>query len=125
MADDPPSLQDIIAHFGIRGMKWGVRRADPSSSVAPSEDSAKATELRQKIRVGGTKSLSNTELQQVITRLNLETQYAGLREREPTKLSSGHNAVKKILGVAATISQIHTVVKGPLGQAIAKRLTKQ
>lgn len=125
MTEKPPSLQEIIMHFGIKGMKWGVRRADPSSASTPSEDSAKATELRQKIKTSGTRSLSNTELQTVITRLNLETQYAGLKEREPSKIASGHNTVKKILGIAATVAQVHTVVKGPLGQAIAKRLMKK
>ncbi len=71
MADN--SFESILAHFGIKGMRWGVRSKN-SESGSSDHESAKAAAA--KIKKGGTKSLSNRELQELVTRLNLERQYS-------------------------------------------------
>lgn len=70
-------LDDVLAHYGIKGMKWGVRRANPSgsSSSESSSDAKRAVELKTKVAKGGINSLSNKELQDYVTRMNLEKQY--------------------------------------------------
>lgn len=78
---------DFLEHFGVRGMKWGVRKnADGSHGTkrqqaklrkVRSEASTDADEAGMafgKLKRGGIHTLSNKELQTVITRMNLEQQ---------------------------------------------------
>jgi len=65
-------VEDILTHFGVKGMRWGVRRT--SSQIHG--DSASATASAKKARKHGSQSLSNKELQDLITRMNLEQQYS-------------------------------------------------
>lgn len=69
------TLEDVLAHFGVKGMKWGVKRT-PSQGGAGSEDHNKAEAAKAKVKSGGIKSLSNQELQDFVSRVNLETQYS-------------------------------------------------
>lgn len=86
-----------IKHYGIKGMKWGVRRKDPSASTATdvevkkvpgkkvqtsggknqpvSDDAVKTAISRQKAKSSSTDSLSTKELQELVNRMNLEQQY--------------------------------------------------
>lgn len=62
-------------------MRWGVRQSNSSgdSKSSGSDDHKSATAIKQKTKKGGgTKSLSNKELQDLITRMNLERQYQQL-----------------------------------------------
>lgn len=66
--------ENILKHFGVKGMRWGLRRT-------PAEihgDHAVADAARKKAKKHGTKALSNKELQDLITRANLEQQYSRL-----------------------------------------------
>jgi hypothetical protein len=80
--------EEFLAHYGKRGMKWGVRNSSRSSSGgAPkppkSHDATNVEASLAKMKAGGTKSLSNKELQDVVTRMNLEQQYSRLRPKGP------------------------------------------
>ena len=101
---------DEIEHYGVKGMRWGVRRdpgarssrelarrekrpaqevvAHPTIGLTkkakarvptqggedhpPSEDAIKVAQVKAKLRKSGTAALSNKELQDLQTRLNLE-----------------------------------------------------
>lgn len=75
--------EEILEHFGIKGMKWGVRRSNPSAE--PSSDAARSDAAVSKLRKDGLKALSNEELQTVVTRLNLEQNFNKVRPRTATE----------------------------------------
>lgn len=115
------TVSDIIAHHGVKGMHWGVRRTRAQLDAA-SEDFRTSSAHRSKAKeAGGTHALSNQELQTVITRLNLEQQYNRLTF-EPSKLQKGQKAIKEILGVGKTIQEVHSFVNGPLGKSVKNEL---
>jgi hypothetical protein len=92
-------IDEFLAHFGVKGMRWGVRRrrTGASSSAHPSgpvsSDAAKAARLKTRVSQHGTQSLTNAELQTLVTRLNLETQHGRL---DPRKVNAGQAFVTDV-----------------------------
>lgn len=85
---------DELQHHGIKGQKWGVRRfqnADGSLTTA-GKQRASATKKRTDAKNLGT--LTDAQLKQKITRLQLEKQ---LRELTNAELNSGRVYAQKIL----------------------------
>jgi hypothetical protein len=117
-------VRDVLAHHGIKGMKWGQRKSRSSSgdshkpSGPVSSDHAVAEAHKSTINKHGTKALSNNDLQQLITRMNLEQQHRNLSSQSPSKFKKGHNHVKTVLSVAKTLNDIHNTVNGPVGKAV-------
>lgn len=93
-------VDDILEHHGIKGMHWGVRRAERTSSVSTSqkpgkktvrtegghnisahEDAIKAAVAKQKAKKSGVVALSNPELKQLVERMNLEQQFNRLSSK--------------------------------------------
>lgn len=89
-------VADILQHFGVKGMHWGVRNSTPGSA-----DHERAQAVGHLIKSGGVRSASNEELQTLITRLNLESQHARLTA-QPSRVEAGHNFIKKALGITKT-----------------------
>lgn len=102
---------EFLEHFGVRGMKWGQRKDKGNSAVAaiedtslkvkaspgkievsggrgrmPHDDAVQAAAYRQIVKASSTHALSNKELQSLVTRINLEQNYA--RAVAPTTGSS-------------------------------------
>ena len=92
---------DFLEHYGIRGMRWGKRKAsaDGSSEIsvvakpkpAASSDAIKTSEFKERAKAGGAASLNTKELQELVLRQNLEQQYEKLN---PAPVSAG----KKLMG---------------------------
>lgn len=95
----------VLAHYGIKGMRWGKRKGGDSSSSKSSSttsnkepestDYSNAKKHSERAKASGTKSLSNKELQDVVTRMNLEQQYSKLNGGP--KKSRGQDYVKKMM----------------------------
>ena len=121
----------VLSHYGVKGMKWGVTRTASqlaraaqqrrSDSVAakkaaaePSEDFKRTLPSRSK----PVSALSNQEIQDLVTRLNLEQNYARLTAESNVKTASavtrgrkyatklivdvGQEQVKRVARAAAT-----------------------
>jgi hypothetical protein len=96
---DPNFDIDVyLMHFGVKGMRWGVRK----ERGEPSEDHAKAVELKSKVKAsGGVHVLSNDELKQLNERLNLESNYSRL---DPAEVTAGQKALDHLLGVGGNVA---------------------
>jgi hypothetical protein len=134
---------DPIVHYGIKGMRWGVRRRDGGSGGGPqpvtvrvkpgkgivkvkggsgqlpSEDAVNAAAYKQKAKASGTAALDNKELQSLVQRMNLEQQYAKLAAQQNVK-SKGRKFTEAI--IKAEGSYFITGKKGPTTQLVEKAL---
>ena len=99
-----------LEHFGVKGMRWGVRR----KSGPPSGDAKTADKLSQKVKAGGTKTLTNKQLKQYVERMRLEKQY---KELAP---ESTRRKVGKFVG-----DLMLTTGKAEVGKLVANQAGKQ
>jgi phage gp16-like protein len=109
-------VEELLSHYGVKGMQWGKSK-DRSSTEATVEstlsrrgkakvkakggerhpasaDALKVAGSKQKLKKSGTDALSNKELQELSTRMNLEVQVNRLNKE--TK-SSGQKFVSKLI----------------------------
>lgn len=101
--NESPTVEDFLAHYGVKGMRWGHRKAESRSSTVtviktpgkkvrtsgghdlpPSADAIRTAKLRQKARASSTHSLSDNELKDLVKRMNLEQQYKDLASKDLT-----------------------------------------
>lgn len=105
-------IEDIIAHYGVKGMKWGKRKGDRPRTVtvtaAPgkrakasggynrvaSADAKAAAKLKQKAKASTTDALSNKELKALTERMNLEQRFSELNAKNA---SAGKKFVAQLL----------------------------
>jgi hypothetical protein len=93
-------VDDILAHYGIKGMKWGVNRTREQID-SDSPDVKNVKEAKAKIKTNRTTDvLSNKELQSVVTRMNLEQQY----DRLTTGNANGKSFVEKLTKQGKTVN---------------------
>ena len=108
-----------LYHYGVPGMKWGVRKSSYSSSKGKNRFSkkklkkkAKAAKIRFQNTTGSRNSkavkayrkkdinrMSNKDLQTAINRMNLEKNYRSLTKRD---LMLGNKVVKDVLAYGGT-----------------------
>ena len=102
---------DELYHYGVPGMKWGVRRDRRSKGFKRTvSKKAKAAKIRFQNTTGSRSSnalkayrkkdinkMSNKELQTAINRMNLERQYRNLTSRD---FQMGSKIAKNILTYA-------------------------
>jgi phage gp16-like protein len=105
--------REFIAHYGVKGMRWGVRRsASPTEVTTQSvvnaglssktkvkakggqahpatDDAIKAAMQKQKLKKSGTAALSNKELSELRDRLQLEQQVKQLAAPTGKKFVTG------------------------------------
>lgn len=105
---------DVLEHYGIKGMRWGVRRSREQID-ADSEDAAKAKEVKQKIvkNRGSIGPLTNQELKTLNERMQLEQNFQNLMAKERqakadrSKLKQGKKAVDVVLDTTKTLTKTY------------------
>lgn len=119
---------DDILHFGVKGMKWGVRKKRGSSSSSGkgdgkplSPDAERAKSHKTVAKKHGTDALGNKELQELVTRLNLEQQYSRLT-------TQNRNAGKKfVTDLLANVGkqQVTKLASDALGKQVTNALVNK
>lgn len=87
---------EALCHYGIKGMKWGIRRFRPKKTVTSSakKSSSEESETKPKTKPKTISEMSDDELRRKINRLQLEKQLSDLT---PKKVSAGKAAVDRVL----------------------------
>lgn len=112
---DPDGSEPVVEHYGVNGMKWGVRKKQNRSSEVTvtetpgqklktsgghdrpsSADAKQAAHYRQVAKSSTTDSLSNAELKLVVERMNLEQQYSKLTQNT-AQVIPGQDFVQKLI----------------------------
>lgn len=120
----------FLEHYGVKGMRWGVRRSDKQLKKAAKEgDSGGAS--KPKTVVGKTKTsgktaseLSDKNLQKVINRMNMEQQHAKLTAPPPSVARKVTKFVSEV-GVNVARTQLTNLANDQASKKIAAVLAKK
>lgn len=125
-------MDRVLKHYGILGMKWGVRRTEAQLARArgktKSEQESGSSEKKATSSSGKTSGkkkvseMTDDELRDKIGRMNLEKQYKQLySEMNPVPKNKGKEFVKKVIARSGEniASQLTTYV---MGRAVNKAL---
>jgi hypothetical protein len=115
-------VNDVLAHFGIPGMKWGRRKARGSTvksrvvrkPPSPGELPVKKSKLR-------TGDMSDDDLRKAIGRIQMEKQYAQLTAKEK---SVGRKLAEEVL-LGAGKQVATTYAAKYMGQGVEALLKKK
>lgn len=140
-----PSSTDVITHFGVKGMKWGVSRSGKSAQAyetvtvqdrspkgktlktsggrnhGSSGDAVRAATNRQIAKKSSVDALSTKDLQDLVQRMNLERQYNSLKNER------ANPAVKFVAGLlgSAGKQQAQQAVNTKAASAVSDFMKKQ
>ena len=111
-------MNNVIYHFGIKGMKWGIRRyqnKDGSLTAAGKKRYGDSSSVNNEI-----KDLTDQELRDRINRLNLERQYRDLTTPSGQKQTNkGKQFVTSVLETSGKNIATQLVTYG-MGAAVNK-----
>lgn len=88
---------DYLAHHGVKGMKWGIRKVrERSAQRKAAKESTYSEEYKntKALRKKKVSQMSDDELRQAINRMNLERQYKSLKS---SNINAGQKFVQEVL----------------------------
>jgi hypothetical protein len=118
----------FLEHFGVKGMRWGVRRSrmqlEKGSHTAPrpgtfrkitvsrpkhtpvpahvSVDAARVIQIKSQLARHGPSSLSNDDLNHLVRRMQLENQFGQLNQAH---VSTGRKVVSELAGIGTSVGK--------------------
>lgn len=99
-------MNNEIYHYGVPGMKWGVRRSQNAlgriDKRSKKNDWSEDATTTAKIKTKKISQMTNAELRKLNDRKNLEQQYANLTKNS----SKGRAAVKAFIATAGTLTAV-------------------
>ncbi len=116
-------FEEHIAHYGVKGMKWGKRK----DREAPSSEAVTVGAINQRVANQKTTAiLSNKELKDAIERMRLEQQYSqlsgGLDKTRRQKVKQFIDDLIWDTATGTTRQQVSQVANGQVKDAIDQRL---
>lgn len=113
-----------LSHYGVKGMKWGIRRNSTRSEKSKERKKDALTEQEKESRRNDVKkrrTLSDSYIKNRIERLKLEKQFKDLTEED---LKPGRKLVLDALKSAGT-KTLTTVAAGAAAYAVKAALTRR
>lgn len=99
--------KDELYHWGIKGMKWGVRRYQNEDGTLTA-----AGKKRRKNYSDETKSMSTDELRRKVNRMNNEHRYIDLTKSSSSPISKTADGVERVTRSAGDVNKIYKATKG-------------
>lgn len=120
MTKSDEKIKPFLEHYGVKGMRWGVRRR--SASVPKySDEGAEARLILKKKKDYGIGSLTNHELRVVNSRIKLEQEFHKMNPKPKGKIQKGIDYVDKASKVYESVEKMDKIFKSVSGRAkIAK-----
>ena len=126
------SSDDILEHFGVKGMKWGFRRSLsklPHSKRRQARKESKAARRAWNDKYHKRHSMTESDLQKATRRLRLENDFAEQVRRanqiaDTRKPKKEHGKFAKDIGRSVTNSVIDTGVKTIVGDLMKNKTNK-
>lgn len=117
-----------LYHYGVLGMKWGVRKSRPSSSGS-SKRKKKTNELspdlevktKRKSDLKSRRTLSDDELKRKIERLKLEREFKELTKED---ISPGKKFASELMSSAGK-KVLTAATAGAMAYAVKSAMTKK
>ena len=136
------NVEDVLEHYGIKGMKWGVRRKRGSngrvgggksntSSSAKKEKGKKGATIvigRKKGKKNPLADISDEDLRAAVNRMQLEKQYKTLKaEQAVAAQTRGQRFTKAVMKASGDIAsqQIKRGANAAVGHYMEQELKKK
>ncbi len=117
---------DYMYHYGVKGMKWGVRKkvknTVKSLSSKHTKNYSSDYEETRTIRRKSSKKLSNEQLKKLNKRMNLEQEYNRLSTQTTNR---GINVARNIVATAGTIGGLYAISRSDYVKAGTRILAKK
>lgn len=114
-----------LAHHGILGMKWGVRRSEVQLARARGHSSKLSDDKNEvaarKVAVKNRRTMSDADLKKRIDRLKLEREFKNLTEDD---IAPGRKYVSEILSVSGK-KALTMAAAGAMAYAVKTAMTKE
>lgn len=121
-------VADFIEHYGVIGMKWGVRKdrgvRKGKKQSRSSTEAKRAKELMQKAKRHGVTSLTNKELGDLNKRLELERKFNSISP-QASVYKKGMSFAQEVLKVGNMGTQAYSIATSPAAKVVAKSLKKK
>jgi hypothetical protein len=91
-------IDAALAHVGVKGMRWGVRKNRKQIANGPKSDqAAKVADILDHIKKNGIGAATNDDLKMLEQRIKLEVKYKENFPRKTTLAEHGFEFAKKVL----------------------------